>query len=91
MQLAIVRNVTHCGGFSRSTSLASIFRMTYWGLLQSAESGFLSIGRSAEIRTRDPLHPMQVRYQTAPRSDREVNYAENRPRSQFPVISAAVS
>jgi hypothetical protein len=27
-------------------------------------------GRSAEIRTRDPLHPMQVRYQTAPRSDR---------------------
>ena len=26
-------------------------------------------GRSAEIRTRDPLHPMQVRYQTAPRSD----------------------
>ena len=27
------------------------------------------IGRNAEIRTRDPLHPMQVRYQTAPRSE----------------------
>ena len=29
------------------------------------------IGRSGEIRTRDPLHPMQVRYQAAPRSDRK--------------------
>ena len=28
-------------------------------------------GRSERIRTSDPLHPMQVRYQTAPRSDRE--------------------
>ena len=28
-----------------------------------------SIGRSGEIRTLDPLHPIQVRYQTAPRSD----------------------
>ena len=29
----------------------------------------LSIGRDGEIRTRDPLHPMQVRYQAAPRPD----------------------
>ena len=27
------------------------------------------IGRSERIRTFDPLHPMQVRYQTAPHSD----------------------
>ena len=27
------------------------------------------IGRDGEIRTRDPLHPMQVRYQAAPRPD----------------------
>ena len=40
--------------------------------LQAPGRGFgvLRTGRSAEIRTRDPLHPMQVRYQTAPRSDR---------------------
>jgi hypothetical protein len=25
------------------------------------------IGRDGEIRTRDPLNPIQVRYQTAPR------------------------
>ena len=29
-----------------------------------------SIGRGAGIRTRDPLHPMQVRYQAAPRPDK---------------------
>jgi hypothetical protein len=29
----------------------------------------LKIGRDGEIRTRDPLHPMQVRYQAAPRPD----------------------
>ena len=29
-----------------------------------------SIGRGGGIRTRDPLHPMQVRYQAAPRPDR---------------------
>ena len=28
------------------------------------------VGRDAEIRTRDPLNPIQVRYQTAPRPDR---------------------
>ena len=27
------------------------------------------IGRGGEIRTRDPLHPMQVRYQAALRPD----------------------
>ncbi len=29
------------------------------------------IGRGGGIRTRDPLHPMQVRYQAAPRPDEE--------------------
>jgi hypothetical protein len=29
------------------------------------------IGRDGEIRTRDPLHPMQVRYQAAPRPEPE--------------------
>ena len=29
----------------------------------------MRIGRDGEIRTRDPLHPMQVRYQTALRPD----------------------
>ena len=32
---------------------------------------FLDFGRSERIRTFDPLHPMQVRYQTAPHSDKE--------------------
>ncbi len=31
------------------------------------------IGRGDKIRTCDPLHPMQVRYQAAPRPDRKVN------------------
>ena len=30
----------------------------------------VDIGRSERIRTSDPLHPMQVRYQAAPRPDR---------------------
>ena len=30
-----------------------------------------SFGRDAGIRTRDPLNPIQVRYQTAPRPDRK--------------------
>ncbi len=29
------------------------------------------LGRDGEIRTPDPLNPIQVRYQTAPRPDRE--------------------
>lgn len=32
---------------------------------------FLRIGRGGGIRTRDPLHPMQVRYQAALRPDTE--------------------
>jgi hypothetical protein len=31
---------------------------------------FVRIGRGDKIRTCDPLHPMQVRYQAAPRPDR---------------------
>jgi hypothetical protein len=30
----------------------------------------VEIGRGEKIRTSDPLHPMQVRYQAAPRPDR---------------------
>jgi hypothetical protein len=36
---------------------------------QRLERTLVSIGRDGEIRTRDPLHPMQVRYQAAPRPD----------------------
>lgn len=32
-------------------------------------------GRDGGIRTRDPLHPMQVRYQAALRPERERNYS----------------
>ena len=32
--------------------------------------GPIKIGRGDKIRTCDPLHPMQVRYQAAPRPDR---------------------
>lgn len=32
-------------------------------------------GRGGGIRTRDPLHPMQVRYQAALRPERVVHYA----------------
>ena len=32
--------------------------------------GHIEIGRGDKIRTCDPLHPMQVRYQAAPRPDR---------------------
>ena len=33
-----------------------------------------SIGRGGGIRTRDPLHPMQVRYQAALRPDKQLLY-----------------
>jgi hypothetical protein len=36
----------------------------------------VSIGRGEKIRTSDPLHPMQVRYQAAPRPDRMRMIAE---------------
>ena len=32
-------------------------------------------GRCERIRTFDPLHPMQVRYQAAPHTDRALNYS----------------
>src|SRR5690554_3806833 len=34
-----------------------------------------SIGRGGGIRTRDPLHPMQVRYQAALRPDTGAHYS----------------
>ena len=37
----------------------------------SFDTGFrLFLGRGGGIRTRDPLHPMQVRYQAALRPDK---------------------
>ena len=38
--------------------------------LSGFRSLFDSIGRGGEIRTLDPLHPMQVRYQAALRPDK---------------------
>ena len=35
----------------------------------------LSNGRCERIRTFDPLHPMQVRYQAAPHTDQACNYS----------------
>ena len=35
----------------------------------------LSLGRCERIRTFDPLHPMQVRYQAAPHTDLGRNYS----------------
>src|SRR5262249_52401403 len=42
--------------------------------------GFLCefFGRDAGIRTRDPLNPIQVRYQTAPRPDRKGGFEQVR-------------
>ena len=40
----------------------------------------LFIGRSGGIRTRDPLHPMQVRYQAALRPDCRYQLAIQRQR-----------
>jgi hypothetical protein len=37
-----------------------------------------SIGRGGGIRTRDPLHPMQVRYQAALRPDKPASISEGR-------------
>jgi hypothetical protein len=42
------------------------------------QNGPVMIGRDGEIRTRDPLHPMQVRYQAAPRPDFEGGDAKQR-------------
>jgi hypothetical protein len=35
-----------------------------------ARKSFVLFGRDGGIRTRDPLNPIQVRYQAAPRPDR---------------------
>ena len=35
----------------------------------------LSLGRCERIRTFDPLHPMQVRYQAAPHTEIKSNYS----------------
>ena len=41
------------------------------------EAFFLSIGRCERIRTFDPLHPMQVRYQAAPHTESALNYTRS--------------
>ena len=41
------------------------------------QNGPYLIGRGDKIRTCDPLHPMQVRYQAAPRPDRKPNDSRN--------------
>ena len=42
----------------------------YWTI--DSLPAFLIIGRDGVIRTLDPLHPMQVRYQAAPRPEPRV-------------------
>lgn len=49
-------------------------RVLYIIIIRTAKKPLLKaafgiFGRSERIRTFDPLHPMQVRYQTAPHSD----------------------
>ena len=39
-------------------------------------------GRGGGIRTRDPLHPMQVRYQAALRPERVPHYAVSKKKFQ---------
>ena len=52
-----------------SREVADIFRSHEIGLERRTHRG--NIGRGDKIRTCDPLHPMQVRYQAAPRPDRK--------------------
>jgi hypothetical protein len=66
-------------------SLASALNYSYQfscrraGNKKAAQGGFPyvfdSIGRGEMIRTSDPLHPMQVRYQAALRPDEVVDYS----------------
>jgi hypothetical protein len=42
-------------------------------------------GRGGGIRTRDPLHPMQVRYQAAPRPDESRIIAEGDRPDNWPL------
>ena len=47
------------------------------GLQQKSCNPLISLefnGRCERIRTFDPLHPMQVRYQAAPHTDQASNY-----------------
>src|SRR3954464_4132310 len=55
-------------GMNRSerSELESAVLISGLGIKASSEK----IGRGERIRTSDPLHPMQVRYQAAPRPDR---------------------
>ena len=39
-----------------------------------SEASVLTHGRCERIRTFDPLHPMQVRYQAAPHTESDGNY-----------------
>ena len=41
----------------------------------SLEAFVLNNGRCERIRTFDPLHPMQVRYQAAPHTDQALYYS----------------
>ena len=50
-------------------------------MLRSRLAHFEVIGRGDKIRTCDPLHPMQVRYQAAPRSDTVVLVEDLKTRS----------
>src|SRR6266850_2860147 len=47
----------------------------HWGGGSDARRFHRGIGRGERIRTSDPLHPMQVRYQAALRPDRAANYS----------------
>ena len=45
-------------------------------------------GRCERIRTFDPLHPMQVRYQAAPHTEQASNYSRTNWRFDFKLRSA---
>jgi hypothetical protein len=48
--------------------ITKVYPRVYLGRNLNAREKF---GRGDKIRTCDPLHPMQVRYQAAPRPDRD--------------------
>ncbi len=50
----------------------------------------LSNGRCERIRTFDPLHPMQVRYQAAPHTESALNYNRLKPAFIDPVCRASL-
>jgi hypothetical protein len=65
--------------FNNGTSIGGVFatkpsvqgEQRDWSTQTRAGNYSLRIGRGDKIRTCDPLHPMQVRYQAAPRPDRK--------------------